>query len=209
MRIGWDLSGTLPRLLPQRSVHCLTRTACNRNLGEFGKAALIQAHDLPLPSPRRRGDDEVVSAPRRTRPPDVRQKSGVRFSNFELVRLDRNSVEDRSDEALTLVAPAPLRQLNANLQLRHGNRRDRDIITVVDRFAQRIAPALGVDQDRRIEDQSRQGSLTGSMLSRSSRNSLAQASSGRLTRSASLSAFPVPPLVGPMVATGRPWRTTT
>jgi hypothetical protein len=109
----------------------------------------------------------------------VRQESGVRFSNFELVGLNRDGVEDCSDEALTLFSPAPFGQLNANLQLRHGYRRYSDIVTIVDRFAQRLAPTLRVNQDRRIEDQSRQGSVTGSMPSRSSRSSPAQASSGR------------------------------
>jgi hypothetical protein len=134
----------------------------------------------------------------------------MRFGNVEVVGLNRDGVENRRDESLTLIPPPPpLRQLNANFQLGHGNRRHRDIITIVDHLTQRIATALGVDQDRRIEDQSRQGSVTGSMPSRSSRSSSAQASSGRLARSASLSAFPVPPLAGPMVATARPWRTTT
>src|SRR6478672_1733965 len=133
----------------------------------------------------------------------------MRFGNVEVVGLNRDGVENRSDEPLPFIPPAPFRQLNANLQLRHGDRSNRDIVTVVDHIGQGIAPALGINQDRRIEDQSRQGSVTGSMPSRSSRNSPAQASSGRLARSTSFSAFPVPPLVGPMVATARPWRTTT
>jgi hypothetical protein len=146
---------------------------------------------------------------RRTGPTDVRQESRMCLGHIQVVGLNRDSVEDAYDEALALGPSAPLRQLNPNLQLRYRDRRHRDIIAVVDRIPQRIAPALSVDQDRRIENQSRQGSVTGSMPSRSSRSSSAQASSGRLTRSASLSAFPVPPLAGPMVATTRPWRTTT
>jgi hypothetical protein len=165
---------------------------------------LIGSHNLPLPGSRRRGDDEVVGATRRARTPDVRQESGVGLSNIELIGLNRDGVENRSNEPLARIPPAPFRQLNANLKLRHGDRRNRDIVTVVNHIGQGITPALGVNQDRRVENQSRQGSVTGSMPSRSSRNSPAQASSGRLARSTSLSAFPVPPLAGPMVATARP-----
>lgn len=133
----------------------------------------------------------------------------MRLSHIEVVGLDRDSAQNPRDETFAAFLTAPLGKLNADLQLRHGYRRYSDIVTVVDRFAQRIASTLRVNQDRRIEDQSRQGSVTGSMPSRSSRNSPAQASSGRLERSISLSALPVPPLAGPIVATGRPWRTTT
>jgi hypothetical protein len=165
---------------------------------------MVRTHYLPLPGSRRRSDDEVVGTARRACPTDVRQENGMCLGHVEVVGLDRDGIKNRCYEALALIPPAPLRQLNAHSQLRHGDRRDRDIITVVDGIAQRITPALGVDQDRRVEDQSRQGSVTGSMPSRSSRNSPAQASSGRLARSTSLSAFPVPPLAGPIVATARP-----
>jgi len=100
------------------------------------------------------------------------------FGNVEVVGLNRDGVENRRYEMLPLLPPASFRQLDADSQLRHGDRRDRDVIAVVNHFLQRVAAALGVDQDRRIEDQSRQGSVTGSMPSRSSRSSLAQASSG-------------------------------
>lgn len=180
-----------------------------RNAGELGKATSIEAYDLPLLGSCRRGDDEVVGATRGTYSPNVRQQDSVGLGYIKVIGLNRDGVENRGNEALALFPPTPFRQLNANSQLCHGERRNSDIVTVTDRLVQCIAPALGVDQNRRVEDQSCQGSVTGSMPSRSSRRSSAQASSGRLARSASLSAFPVPPLVGPMVATARPWRTTT
>ena len=93
----------------------------------------------------------------------------MRLGYIQVIGLNRNGIEDCRDEALAFVPSAPLREPNANLQLRHGDGRYRDIITVVDRFFQRVSSALRVDQDRRIEDQSRQGSVTGSMPSRSAR----------------------------------------
>ena len=59
----------------------------------------------------------------------------MRFGHVQVVRLNRNGVEDCRYEALTFVPPTSLRQLNANLQLRHGDGRYRDIVTVVDHFS--------------------------------------------------------------------------
>jgi len=131
------------------------------------------------------------------------------IGHAEIVGLDRNSIEDARHETLTLLPAAAFGQLNPDLQLSNGDRGDRDVVAIVDQLAQGIASALGVDQDCRIQNQSRQGSVAGPTPSRSSRSSAAHASSGRLARSASLSAFPVPPLAGPMVATARPCLTTT
>ena len=199
--------GQLPHLSPQRPAYRLA--ACKEDIREFGKATLVQAHDLPLPGSRRRRDDEVVGAPWGSCPPNVRQQSGVCLSDTEVVDLDRGRTENRRDEALALLPPASLRELSTNFQLRHGDRRYSDIITIVDHLSQRTTTALGIDQDRRVEDQSRQGSVTGSMPSRSSRSSPRPSIVWPIGAKYLLERFPVPPLAGPMVATARPWRTTT
>jgi hypothetical protein len=81
------------------------------------------------------------------------QQSGMRLGHIEVINLNRSGVQNCRDKTLAGFPPTPLRQLNANPQLGNGDRRYCDIITVVDRLAQRIfAPALGVDQDSRIEN---------------------------------------------------------
>jgi hypothetical protein len=75
-----------------------------------------------------------VGAARRSRPPNVCQQAGMRVSHVEVVGLDRDSVENRCDEALALFPPTPFRQLDADLQLRHGDHCHRNIIAIVDRF---------------------------------------------------------------------------
>jgi len=80
---------------------------------------------------------------------------------------------------LAFVSPAPLRHLDPHSQLRDGDRGNRDVVAVADGFGQGISAALGDNENRRIENQSRQGSVTGSTLSRSSRSSPAHAASGR------------------------------
>src|ERR1044071_2530811 len=92
----------------------------------------------------------------------------MRFGDVEVVGLDRDGLETRGDKPLTLAPSASFCQLNADFQLRHGDRGDSDVIAVADHLVQRVAAPLGVDQDRRIEDQSRQGPVTGSIPSPSS-----------------------------------------
>ncbi len=66
--------------------------------------------------------------------PDVRQQDSVGLGYLEVIGLNRNGVENRRDEALAFVPPAPFRQLNANPQLRHGDRGNSNIVTVADRL---------------------------------------------------------------------------
>ncbi len=84
--------------------------------------------------------------------PNVRQQDSVGLGYLEVIGLNRDGVENRGDEALALYPPAPFRQLNTNPQLCHGDRRNSDIVTVTDRLVQCNAPALGIDQNRRVED---------------------------------------------------------
>ncbi len=67
------------------------------------------------------------------------------FGHVEVVGLDRDSVEDRRHEALPLLPPAPFCQLDTDSQLRHRERRNRNVIAIVDDFIQRVSSALGVD----------------------------------------------------------------
>jgi hypothetical protein len=106
------------------------------------------------------------------------QEYGVYLGYAKVIGLDRNGIENCGDEALALGPPAPFCQLNADPQLCHRDHRNGDVVAVTDRIGQCVAAALGIDQDRRVEDQPCQGSVTGSIPSRSSRSSSAQASSG-------------------------------
>ena len=100
--------------------------------------------------------------------------------------------------------------IGANRQLGHADRGDRDVVLVADQLIELFgACALGVDQRRGVENQAGQRSVSAEPTqSRSSRSSAAHPGSGRWARSASFAARPVPLPAGPMVATGRPWRTT-
>lgn len=82
----------------------------------------------------------------------MRQQSGMGIGHIGVVGLDRDGFQDRRDETLTLLPPAPFRQLHTNLQLGNGDRCNGDIVAIGDRFDQGVAAALGIDQDSRVED---------------------------------------------------------
>jgi hypothetical protein len=104
---------------------------------------LIGSHDLPLPGSRRSGDDEVVGATRRPRTPDVGQESGVGLSDIELIGLNRDGVENRGNEPLARISPAPFRQLNANRKSRRETLRQNHSITSAWRFGVESSTVAG------------------------------------------------------------------
>jgi hypothetical protein len=141
----------------------------------------------------------------------VREQRRVGLRDLGVVVLDRDRIENRRDEEFALAPRAAFREVDPEPQLGDRDRGDREVVIVADGGVERAAPSLGIDQDRGVEDQSRQGSVTvaGPTLSRSSRRSWAQSASGGLALRASLTALPFPAVAGPIVATARPRRMTT
>ena len=188
----------------------LLERPAHHDLGQPGETAVLGAHDLPRASSRGSSDDQVVGAARAAAAAGVGKQRRVLPGDVEVISLGRDSLEHRGDECLASRSPFRVRQLDAHKQLRRGDRGDRNVVGVADQpIERRHLTALGVDQHRGVEDQARQGSVPGPTLSRSSRSSAAHSVSGRFFSSASFSERPVPPSAGPIVATTRPWRTTT
>ena len=189
--------------------HRSSRTS-QRHFGKPLEASRIRAHDLSLAGPSRRRDDQIVRAAGPAAASSVGEQDAMRPRHIEVVGLDRDRLQDRGKKPLPLCSPLAIGQLDSDRQLGDADRGDCHVVLISDQLLQRPrALALGIDQSRRVEDQSRQCSGGDPTLSRNSRNSPAHAASGRCARSASLSARPVPPPAGPIVATARPWRTTT
>lgn len=104
----------------------------------------------------------------------------MRFRDVQVIRLDTDDIQHRVDEGSPRPPPGFVRQLDADLQLGDRERRDGHVVVIVDQGGEcREAAPLGVNEDRRIEDQSRQGSVAGPMVIRSSRKSAAHSESGR------------------------------
>jgi hypothetical protein len=72
-RNPWRFALRLPGSAPSICCQRLAKPTGMRDAGELGKAASIEAHDLPLPGSRRRSDDQVVGTARGTYSPNMRQ----------------------------------------------------------------------------------------------------------------------------------------
>ena len=182
-----------------------------RHLGQLGEGFDVGAHDFAPPRARRGGDDQIVNAAWAAHAAAVREQRAVRAGHVCVVALDAEGLQRRGEERFALGPALPISQLCAYHQLGDADGCDRHVVLVVDQLLDDSeAIALGVDEHRRIEDQSCQGSVSAEPThSRSSRSSAPHAGSGRCARSISFTARPVPPLAGPIVATARPRRTTT
>ena len=92
----------------------------------------------------------------------VCEQRSVGLGDVEVVGLDRDRVEHGGDESGTALAPLLVSQLDADPQLCHGDRGDRDVVLVADESIDRVRTlALGGDQDRGVEDQACQRSIPG------------------------------------------------
>lgn len=104
-----ESGGHIAPFVAQRRTHRPTEAACKGDIRELGEATLVQAHDLPFPSSRRCGDDEVVSAARHACLPNMGQQSGMRLGHVEVVRLNRDGIKNSRDEALAATAASACR----------------------------------------------------------------------------------------------------
>jgi hypothetical protein len=95
-----------------------------------------------------------VCAARRPGDTIVREEACVCSRYGQVVVLDRDRREDVGDVALALRASAAVRKLDPDEELGGRYGRHRDVVCVVDCVVERAAAALGVDDDRGIDDQS-------------------------------------------------------
>jgi hypothetical protein len=87
----------------------------------------------------------------------VNEEPRVRPGHLEVVRLERNRRHKITDVPLATRAATTIRQLDTDEQLGDGDGRHRHVVVISDHPIERDPMPLGVDQHRRVEDQSLQG----------------------------------------------------
>jgi hypothetical protein len=107
----------------------------------------------------------------------VGKQNRVRPRNVEVVGLGGDLREEAFYVGASRSAAAPVGEFDADEQLGRADRGDRDVVLILDQLAEPRLAALSLDEDRRIEDQSRQRRSSGVRPARSSRNSRGQARS--------------------------------
>lgn len=119
---------------------------------------------------------------------------------------DGDGVCDVIDELLAPGATVAVTELDADEKLRDGDRRHGDFVVVVDDLVEGRSRTVGVDQECRVKQESRQGRVSISNSFRAAATSRAKPGSGRWRRSTALTSRPVPVLTGSSWATTLPRR---
>jgi hypothetical protein len=147
------------------------------------------------------GDDEIMRAARAAGGPRVCKKACVSARDGEVVVLDRDRGENGGDVAPAFTTTAGVGELDADQQFRCGDRRDRDVVLVLDELVELRAATLGVDDDRRVDDQSFQVRSSTCSAVRSSRTSSTHPRSRGAELRRAFTSTPRPPAAGPSRAT--------
>lgn len=120
----------------------------------------------------------------------MRQQLCVRSRDVDVVLLDRNGGEHLGDVRLSRRAPAAVGQLDADQELRSGDRCDRDVVVVPDQVVEPSVVALGIYERGRVENQSSQRRSSSVVASRARRTSASQPASRGAPRRRSLTSLP-------------------
>ena len=176
---------------------------------EVLEAGCIGGNDPAAARQSGRRYQQVMRATGPSGPPRMCEELSVGTCRLEVVRLHRETLEQRIDKASARFPASSLRKLDADQELGRRHRSDCHVILVANHFVDRSATALGRDQDGRIEDQPLQRRSCAVSRSRSSESSPAQVRSTFCLRSSSLSDRPDAAAAGEIAATARPRRSTT
>lgn len=122
-------------------------------VGQPGERRGVGGDDGPARGDRGCGDHQVVRAARRSLAPNLHEESRMRLSNREVVGDHR----DRGEHVLQERGPCG-RLLPCSEQCTHPQLSDRDcgdgdIVRVGDRAIERIAGAVGDDEERRVQQE--------------------------------------------------------
>jgi hypothetical protein len=97
------------------------------------------------------GDDELVGTSREALPADGHEEFGVGGGDIEVVAQNGHCDHDVVDERLPASTLSTLRQLDADAEFGHGDRRDGDVVLVGDQLVEVVARPLRANQERRVK----------------------------------------------------------
>jgi hypothetical protein len=120
---------------------------------------------------------------------------------------DRYVRRDVRDEPLSRAAMPAAAQLDTYEKLGDGNRGDGNVVVIVDEVIEGRPGPVGIDQERRVEQEPGQERSSTSSSCRSDARSPAKAGSAGCRPSKALTSLPFPVLTGSSWATTLPRRT--
>lgn len=156
-RLGWIYADRLDSppetaFQPKNPSGRLRRS--QRNARKIAEPRGVRGHDDPIGGKCRRGDDEVVCAAWTSGDARIGEQAGVETSDLQVVYLDRDRREYVRHIPFAAAPAAAIGELDSDEELGCGDRRHRNVVVVCDHLVERRASALGLYEDRRIDDQS-------------------------------------------------------
>jgi len=139
----------------------------------------------------------------------VSKQPRMRSGDVYVVRLIRYRRQNPRHVAFPRLSTRPISELYTEQKLGDGHGGHRHVVLVTHEIVEGRAVPLGVDQDRRVEDQSFQRRSSIWSAARTRLTSSTQAGSSGAARRTSFTAAPRPAPAGPIRATARPRRTIT
>lgn len=149
-----------------------------------------------------------MSASRRALATHLHQQASMRLGDRDVVRDHRDGLEDVFDERRSAGSRLATCEKGADAQLGDRDGGDGNVIVIGDRLVQAIAAPVGIDEERRVEEQPGQDRSSISSNRRVDERSSAQLGSRRWRCSTAFTSMPSPGLAGSSRATARPRRTT-
>jgi len=177
-------------------------------VGQVGERCGVRGDDRPA---RRRcgcGDQQVVRSARRSLAAHFDEQSRVSLGDRYVVGDHGERCEYVLDESGPRCSGLSRSEQRTNSELGDGDRRDGDVVLIGDHLVEGVAGSVGVDEERRVEQEPPQDRSSISTNRRMEDSSSDQFASRRCRRSKAFASAPSPGRAGSRCAMGFPRRTT-
>lgn len=122
-------------------------------VGQAGKRRGVRSDDRPSRCHGGRGDQQIVSSTRRALAAHLDEQARMSLSDGNVVGDHWDGREHVLDERCPRSHLLPCSEQRTNPQLGDRDRRNRDVIRICDHLIERVTRAVGVDEERRVEQE--------------------------------------------------------
>lgn len=125
-------------------------------VGQAGERGGVRSDDRASRCHRRRGDQQIVRSTRGALAAHLDKQSRMSLSDSEVVGDHRDRGEHVLDKRCPRCTLLPCSEQSADPQLGDRDRRNGYVVHIGDHTVERVARAVGIDEERRVEQKPRQ-----------------------------------------------------
>lgn len=180
----------------------------NLDAGQVGERHDVRCHHRSAGCNCRCRDDQIMRSPGHASTTHFDEKPCVGLSDRRVISDERDYIEHIFHECRPGNSFLPSPEKSTDAQLGNRDRRDRNVVFVGDQVVQSATSTVGVNEERRVEEQPSRRRSSISTNRRMDERSSDQLGSRRCRRSRAFTSAPRPAVTGSRRATGFPRRTT-